>query len=294
MVLHIIFRFPRWSCIKQRFIKYRKRMSTGEPQAKDWPVYDEMYSWLDEHVQKRISHRSRIEMWGQICSNADGQIKTDADVDGTNCEDSTDNTCADSVWSELPTEEPVDGSPPNNKAGIVIIRKVAKHAAVGDTESEPTPRKRSCDLSKSTPRNGVGVVRTSVRTSEKVNEMATDVRAPTILTASNTNVSGISNLREVFAAPPVPISTVATATDNETAVDLNVNTERLQNAISKCVSMAEKCAQRQRSQDPDEVFGTLIASMVRELPAERRRSARVRILDVVGDLLEKLAGDDGL
>lgn len=42
-----------WLCIKQKFIKYRKRIATGDAVSKEWPLYDVIYSWLDEHVQKR-------------------------------------------------------------------------------------------------------------------------------------------------------------------------------------------------------------------------------------------------
>lgn len=45
-----------WSCIKQKFIKYRKRIATGETVGtKDWPMYDTMYSWLNEHIHTRRS-----------------------------------------------------------------------------------------------------------------------------------------------------------------------------------------------------------------------------------------------
>lgn len=42
-----------WVCIKQKFIKHRKKKEHGQAITKDWPAYQGLLEWLDEHVKKR-------------------------------------------------------------------------------------------------------------------------------------------------------------------------------------------------------------------------------------------------
>lgn len=42
-----------WTCIKQKFIKYRKRINSGEIVTKEWALYDTLYHWLDGHIKRR-------------------------------------------------------------------------------------------------------------------------------------------------------------------------------------------------------------------------------------------------
>lgn len=86
----------------------------------------------------------------------------------------------------------------------------------------------------------------------------------------------------VITAPKTIVSSAA-----ETAAG-SVDFVGLERAIGRCIDVAEQFTKRQRCPDSDEVFGTLIASMVRELPVNRRQSARVQILELVGELLAKI------
>lgn len=52
-----------WSCIKQKFIKYRKKLDNGETFTKEWPTYESLHGWLDEHIKKR---RTRNDIFKQI------------------------------------------------------------------------------------------------------------------------------------------------------------------------------------------------------------------------------------
>lgn len=117
-----------------------------------------------------------------------------------------------------------------------------------------------------------------------------DTSNNTMETSKTTNgiepILGVSTMEPAaISAMSAVVSHVASTPPTQTIIDFG----RLESVISQCVGFAEKCALRQRTQDPDEVFGTLIASMVRELPIERRRSARVQILEMAGDLLAKMA-----
>lgn len=52
-----------WSCIKQKFIKYRKKLDNGETFTKEWTIYENLTEWLDEHIKKR---RTRNDIFKQI------------------------------------------------------------------------------------------------------------------------------------------------------------------------------------------------------------------------------------
>ncbi len=52
-----------WSCIKQKFIKYRKKLDNGETFTKEWTIYESLHEWLDEHIKKR---RTRNDIFKQI------------------------------------------------------------------------------------------------------------------------------------------------------------------------------------------------------------------------------------
>lgn len=52
-----------WSCIKQKFIKYRKKLDNGEMFTKEWPIYESLLEWLGEHIKKR---RTRNDIFKQI------------------------------------------------------------------------------------------------------------------------------------------------------------------------------------------------------------------------------------
>lgn len=42
-----------WSCIKQKFIKYRKRLDNGDTLNKEWATYEHLKHWLNDHIKKR-------------------------------------------------------------------------------------------------------------------------------------------------------------------------------------------------------------------------------------------------
>lgn len=69
---------------------------------------------------------------------------------------------------------------------------------------------------------------------------------------------------------------------------LGTNLEKLESVITKCVELAEKCVVNCTNQDSNEVFGKFIASMVRELPTEKRMKARFEVIQFTGDLISKL------
>lgn len=84
------------------------------------------------------------------------------------------------------------------------------------------------------------------------------------------------------------------ANDNDT-VDLNrsrdiileANFDKLEQVIAKCVNLAEKCMAEYSNQDSNEVFGKFVASLVRDLPPERRMKVQFEIIQFTGQLVRR-------
>lgn len=74
-------------------------------------------------------------------------------------------------------------------------------------------------------------------------------------------------------------------------VVLEANFDKLEQVIGKCVSLAEKCMANSANQDSNEVFGKFIASMVKELPIEKRMRARFEIIQYTGDLIARASNN---
>lgn len=70
-------------------------------------------------------------------------------------------------------------------------------------------------------------------------------------------------------------------------VVLEANFDKLEQVIGKCVALAEQCISSCANQDSNEVFGKFVASMVKELPLEKRMKARFDIIQFTGDLIAK-------
>lgn len=341
-----------WSCIKQKFIKYRKRISLGEEVSKEWPPYEAMRVWLDEHIQKRrlvccpvfclrslinnyvivLCCRSRVEMYKQICSSgkqSDAQLAaTSTNQIGGNDHQALLDTVDSAIWSELPSEpkshpanrldrsRSTSENSVNNKAlpSTSLKRKssVAIFAALQSNRKLKTePLSNSVDTSEEVPEILMDTVVTNTTlTAPIVTPGAQRVPIARLPSTDNRNQSKDNSINSVpglkkndinsnahALRPPATSTSIAACHQSDadpTSVGCQINQIQavdfasLERTVGQCIRLAEECAARQRSQDPDEVFGTLIASMVRELPAERRRSARVQILELTGDLLAKM------
>lgn len=68
-------------------------------------------------------------------------------------------------------------------------------------------------------------------------------------------------------------------------VILEANFDKLDQVIAKCVGLAEKCIADNTNQDSNEVFGKYMASLVRELPNEKRMKVRFEIIQFAGKLI---------
>lgn len=68
---------------------------------------------------------------------------------------------------------------------------------------------------------------------------------------------------------------------------LEANFDKLEQVIAKCVNLAEKCMAEYSNQDSNEVFGKFVASLVRDLPPDRRMNVQFEIIQFTGQLVRK-------
>lgn len=128
----------------------------------------------------------------------------------------------------------------------------------------------------------------------------------------NTSVdkSTSENEEEIFTeiATPEPVETAPECSDKQTdtveilnksepndTIDSNrsrdiileANFDKLEQVIAKCVNLAEKCMAEYSNQDSNEVFGKFVASLVRDLPMERRMKVQFEIIQFTGQLVRR-------
>lgn len=68
---------------------------------------------------------------------------------------------------------------------------------------------------------------------------------------------------------------------------LEANFDKLEQVIAKCVNLAEKCMAEYSNQDSNEVFGKFVASLVRDLPPDRRMKVQFEIIQFTGQLVRR-------
>lgn len=75
--------------------------------------------------------------------------------------------------------------------------------------------------------------------------------------------------------------------DRDRDIILEANFDKLEQVIAKCVNLAEKCMAEYSNQDSNEVFGKFVASLVRDLPPDRRMKIQFEIIQFTGQLVTK-------
>lgn len=75
--------------------------------------------------------------------------------------------------------------------------------------------------------------------------------------------------------------------DRHRDIILEANFDKLEQVIGKCVDLAEKCMAEHTNQDSNEVFGKFVASLVRDLPPDRRMKAQFEIIQFTGQLVSR-------
>lgn len=94
-------------------------------------------------------------------------------------------------------------------------------------------------------------------------------------------------LKEVEVNDSIDSNRSGRCVDRDREIILEANFDKLEQVIAKCVNLAEKCMTDHSNQDSNEVFGKFVASLVRDIPPDRRMKVQFEIIQFTGQLVRK-------
>lgn len=248
-----------WSCMKQKFIKHRKRLDKGEV-VSSWPAYNELQNWLDRHVKKR---RTRHDFIKQMRAGVKLR-KSSATTEAVNeYIDEDDGDAADEEWTDVMED----------KETLVKVQLKRKDLNEQNRPSTSTENNKKFKIEVFN-EHGTNVFNefTDVDEIEKTN--------------GNRKIDTSSNQIELIE---VKEATVDCSVDTARRIDINFesNLSKLEQVLIKCAHMVERTMLENSNCDSTDIFGKYIASLVRELPLEKRVKIQFNILQYATEAIRK-------
>lgn len=242
-----------WSCMKQKFIKHRKRLDNGEP-VSSWPTYNVLHKWLDKHVKKRKSRHDYIKQMKQ--SPKMSLTKTELNED----DDTNDH---DEEWTELMEDK--------NTMVQVKLKRKADPSISCEKSSISTPKKKF----------NIEVVSESGTTVYEDQELFSECDQKAMIKDAEIVV-----LEESRAKQSTPQIEIINVKDTIKCSDTDESMHKIERILSSFVHSLERLnVDTTAASDSNDAFGKYIASMVRELPAHKRIKVRLNILQYATELI---------
>lgn len=94
-------------------------------------------------------------------------------------------------------------------------------------------------------------------------------------------------LKDIEPNDSIELNRSGRCVDRDRDIILEANFDKLEQVIAKCVNLAEKCMSEYSNQDSNEVFGKFVASLVRDLPPDRRMEVQFEIIQFTGQLVRR-------
>lgn len=242
-----------WSCMKQKFIKHRKKLDKGES-VTVWQTYGELEKWLNQHVKKRRTRQDFIKQMksGQRIKKNESNTDYNDDDDG-----------GEEEWTDLMEDKDT------------MVKIQLKRKDLNDTKVNDSKKKFKIEVI-----NEQGAA-------EVFNEFAE--------LETNTKGDVIDNCDKLGTeAGQIEVIEVKEAqleckdmTSRELSATLEANIMKLEQGVMKCVHLAERSIMENSHTDSNDSFGKYIASLVRELPVERRVRAQFNILQYATEIIRK-------
>lgn len=282
-----------WSCMKQKFIKYRKRLDKQEP-VSAWPVYEVLHKWLDRHVKKR---RTRHDYFiRQMKSQARTALMHTAKHSDCNVGDEDDDgDGVDDEWTDLLED----------KDTMVKIQLKRQSSGAADLSEDADASTHRHNHQQSTHSDAKHKKKFKI---EVVSEQGTEIyndndlfavtdgdnhiestgKECEIVVLEKNGCSQVSSQIEVIELKEANELKAAAAIDTK-SISVNVDNQlaKLEQFLSNCVRLVDRFTTENASADSNDVFGKYIASMVRELPADRRIQVRMEILQYTSGLIAR-------
>lgn len=242
-----------WSCIKQKFIKHRKRLDKGEP-VTAWSTYDNLVKWLDCHVKRRRTRQDFIKqmrMTQKLNRNESGE-------DG-------EPTPPDDEWLNEAREDASSVS--LKRKSIETDGLVSKTDGDENAMHTPTAGSSGGDSGKCLKMEIINDLNSESFQSDLFTDIGKDNEIVVIEKCATENQSTQIELIEIKNATNKKDEPTWTNMPNG---QLTGHIQNVDQIITRCVQLAERCITENTLTDPTELFGKYISSLVRELPPDRR------------------------
>lgn len=252
-----------WSCMKQKFIKHRKRLDNGES-VTAWPTYNILHKWLDKHVKKRKSRHDYIKQM---------KLSPKTSLTKTELNDDEDTNEHDEEWTELME---------NTMVQVKLKRKADTSNAC--EQSSISPAKTLCTTSnRYEPKKkfNIEVVSDSGTTVYEEQELFSECDRKALIKDAEIVV-----LEESRAKQSTPQIEIIDVKDTIKCSETDENIHKIERMLSSFVHSLERLnVESNTASDSNDAFGKYIASMVRELPAHKRIKVRLNILQYATELI---------
>lgn len=287
-----------WSCMKQKFIKYRKRLDKQEP-VSAWPVYEILHKWLDRHVKKRRTRhdyfirRMKTQQRTAImqASKRTGGIGGGGGGGGVGGDDDDDVDGVDDEWTDLMEDK-------NTMVKIQLKRKSSVAADLSEDADASTHHQQATHgESKHKKKFKIEVVSEqgtkiyndndlfAVADADPTESVGKECEIVVLEKNGGSQISPQIEVIEVKEAAELKAAAVIDA--KSTSVNIENHLVKLEQFLSNCVRLVDRYAMENAAADSNDVFGKYIASMIRELPAERRMKMRMNILQYTSELIAR-------
>lgn len=249
-----------WSCMKQKFIKHRKRLDNGDS-VSAWPTYNILYKWLNPHVKRRKSRQDYIKQMKLPPKNA--ILKTE---ESEETEERNQQQEEEEEWAEIVEDK--------NTATVQVTLKRKAETLTPIESNGFTTSKTIC--------MGNG-------TKRKINIELLNERAPVIDEEQFVENESLIKDADIFvleeSRPKTPQIEIINLKETPKTSDMEENINKIERVLSNFTHSIERLSVANSAPDSNDAFGKYIASMVRELPAHKRLKVRLNILRYASELI---------
>lgn len=249
-----------WSCMKQKFIKHRKRLDNGET-VSAWPTYNILHRWLDKHVKKRKSRHDYIKQM---------KIGSKASFTKSELNEEDESNEHDEEWAEIVED----------KTTATVQVKLKRKADISNEKNSTKPLCSSNSRFEPKKKFNIEVVSEGGTTVYEDHDLFDETDQKTLI--KDTEIVVLEESRAKQSTPQIEIIDVKEATKIN---DTDENILKIERFLSKFAHSLERLNIENTASDSNVAFGNYIASMVRELPAHKRMKVRLNILQYATELI---------
>lgn len=250
-----------WSCMKQKFIKHRKKLDNGES-VSAWPTYSVLHKWLDRHVKKRKSRQDYIK-----------QMKTTSKTTLTKTE-MNDEDESNEEWAEIVEDK--------NTATVQVKLKRKSVAPISSEKNGLHLPKILCGGNRFEAKKkfNIEVVSEDGTTVYEDQELFTESDQKTII--KDAEIVVLEENRTKQSTPQIEIIDVKESLKSN---DSDEQIQKIERFLTSFAHTIERLNIENCAADSNDAFGKYIASMIRELPIHKRMKIRLNILQYASELI---------